>query len=288
MVPVENPPHGGYSCYCFGGCCSDLTSRVSQGYECCNSSDLANSYCVGTASPSSHHHQHRILEFKPMAEDESRTESSLNDAMASSSKDGREEGADGVDWLQLSIGGCSSGNNIERFDVEKVSHVSDNNSRLLSQQLVNTVVPKRCDGLVELDLLPPSDDGFEQLCNPPSAGPVFHGPEHVTAKSRQLPPPNSMLPFNFFPQPGGTSSSFPHSNQEIQWPFRPNFIPPHITEGSSPATNYNLVPFFGSYFTRPVMVRADAGGSSSNITVINTPRRPHSGIWFRLQASQNQ
>ncbi|XP_031402867.1 protein LAX PANICLE 2-like isoform X2 [Punica granatum] len=301
MVPVENPLHGGYSCYYgYGGCGGDvLMSRVIEGYEGCNTSDQANNYCLGLISSSSdHQHHHHLLEVKPMAEDESRTTSSLNDAAASSSKDAREERLDDEGWLELSIGGRSSSND-KKFEREKVSYASDNNIKLSHQPVMNLLAPERgSGGLVELDLLPPGSGGLEQPCRPPLA-PIFQVPEFVRAP-RQLPSPNFSLPFNFFQHPGSTSSSFPHSNQEIQWAYRPNFIPANIIAGSPPsssslpplspssATAYNLMPFVGSYFARPVMAGVDVGGSSSDVRVVNAPRRPHSGIWFMLQASQNQ
>lgn len=303
MVPVENPLHGGYSYYGSGGCVGgDLMSRVIEGYECCNTRDQAKDYCLGSISSSSdhHHHHRRLLESELMAEEESRTTGSLNDAAASSSKDAQEERVDDEGWLQLSIGGGSrrSSNNDKKFDKEKILYSSDNNIKL-SHQAVSLVAPERSRGPVELDLLPPGASSFEQSLRPPLA-PVFHGPELVRANPRLLQSPNYSLPYNFFQHPGGTCSSFPHSSQEIQWAFRPNFIPPNIIAGSSapassslppmspPSAAYNLMPFIGSYFARPVMAGGDVGGPSSDFRIVNAPRRPHSGIWFMLQASQNQ
>ncbi|KAE8692769.1 Detected protein of unknown function [Hibiscus syriacus] len=46
----------------------------------------------------------------------------------------------------------------------------------------------------------------------------------------------------------------------------------------------------GSYFTRPFRLQPgiDVAGPSSDVRIIDPPRRPHSGIWFMLQASENQ
>lgn len=298
MVPVENPFHGGYSYYGSGGCVGvNVMSRVKEGYECCNTCDQANNYCLGSISSSSDHHRRHLLESEPMADEESRTTGSLNDAAASSSKDAREERLDDEGWLQLGIGGRSS-NNDKKFDKERASNASDNNINL-SHQAVNLAAPERSSGLVELDLLPPGTGGSERPRRPPLA-PVFHRPELTGANSRQPQPPNYSLPFNFFQHPGSASSSFPHSSQEVQWAFRSSYIPPNIIAGSLPpasasllpmspsSASYNLMPFVGSYFARPVMAGVDVGGSSSDIRIMNAPRRPHSGIWFMLQASQNQ
>lgn len=284
MVPVENPLHGRYGYYGFGGCGRHLMSRVTEGYEyCCNPSDLANSNCSGLLPPAPDYH-HRLLELKPMAEDESRTASSLNDAAASSStKDAREDGVDDEGWLKLSIGpigGCSSSNDGKKSSQEKVPHVSDSNIEL-SRQPVNPVALERCRELVELDLLPPGNGGSEQPGpgRPPLA-PVLHGPL------------SSSSPFNFFRLPGSPSPWFPHSEREIRWTFRPSSFPSNIFSGSPPTTSSSLPPASPSpatYSLMPVMARAGVtGSSSSGMQVISTPRRPQSGIWFMLQASQNQ
>ncbi|KAK4788346.1 hypothetical protein SAY86_019665 [Trapa natans] len=304
MVPVENPLHGGYSYYGSGGCAGgggDVMSRVHEGCESCNTSDQANTDgFVESVSPSSDLHRRCLVETSEpaMAEEESRTTGSFNDAAASSSKDAGEERADNEGWLQLqlSIGGRPSNNGKERL-----SNASDDNSTKLSRQAVNLVGPERRScGPVELDLLQPGSGGSELQRRPPVAS-GFQGPEIIRANSRQMQPPNYSLslPFNFFHHHQGSAagSSFPHSSHEVQWAFRPSFTAPaaSIPPASSSlppmppsSSSYNLMPFVRSHLPRPPMAGLDTGGSSSHIRITNAPRRPHSGIWFMLQASQNQ
>ncbi|KAK4758117.1 hypothetical protein SAY87_019418 [Trapa incisa] len=285
MVPAENPLHGGYSYYSSGGCAGggDVMSRISEGCESCNTSDRANNDCfLGSTSPSSGLYPRCLAETSElmMAEEESRTTGSLNDAAASSSKDAGEERIDDEGWLQLSIGRRSSNND------KKLDRVTSN----ASHRAVNLAGPERTSGEpVELDLLPPGSGGSEQPRRPPLA-PVFHGPEIIRANSRLS------LPFNFFQHHQGStaSSTLPRSSHEVQWAFIAGSIPPASSSSSSlppispSSASYNMMPFMGSYLARPLTAGLDIGGSSSDIRITNAPPRPHSGIWFMLQASQNQ
>ncbi|KAM6562587.1 hypothetical protein CsatB_022585 [Cannabis sativa] len=102
-----------------------------------------------------------------------------------------------------------------------------------------------------------------------------------------------------------------HQQQEaINWGFRPNLIHHHHNQypssssSSSQLHNTNthnnsnilMIPQLGSsYFGRqfhlqppPVLDTAAAPEPSLDFRVVNPPKRPHSGIWFMLQASQNQ
>ncbi|XP_062149902.1 uncharacterized protein LOC133858447 isoform X2 [Alnus glutinosa] len=196
-----------------------------------------------------------------MAEDESRT-NSLNEA-ASSSKDIQEERDEG--WLQLSIGGHStaaSHNNVNKHDL------ADPTAR-------------RASGLLELDLLP--GGGSSQQARP--LAPIFHVPEFRAPRAVTSFPGGSSL---FFQHPG-SSSNFPH--QDINWGFRP--ISRHIigttSSSTSSSSSSSLMPL-GSYFAQPFQLHSgiDAAGPSLDFRVTDPPRRPHSGIWFMLQASQNQ
>ncbi|XP_010530903.1 PREDICTED: uncharacterized protein LOC104807363 isoform X2 [Tarenaya hassleriana] len=75
--------------------------------------------------------------------------------------------------------------------------------------------------------------------------------------------------------------------------FRPPFVPQNLTPSPS-----LMMPLMGSYFT-PSTIQPPLMGTSSytdvspspirsSFRVIEPPRRPHSGLWFVLQASQNQ
>ena len=194
------------------------------------------------------------LGVNPMAEDESRT-NSLNEA-GSSSKDNNQEERDGG-WLRLSIGGQAARNDHNKHDQGDPT--------------------ARRGGLIELDLLP---GGSSQQARP--LAPIFHMPEFRTP-----PRPPVMHSFStslFFQHQQGSSSTFPHG--EINWAFRP--IAQNIAAAPSSSSS-SLVPL-GSYFARPFQVQSgmDVSGPSSDVRIIDPPRRPHSGIWFMLQASQKQ
>ncbi|GAV71483.1 hypothetical protein CFOL_v3_14977 [Cephalotus follicularis] len=201
----------------------------------------------------------------PMAEDESRS-NSLNEA-ASSSKDNNHEERD-VGWLRLSIGGDETS-----YD-RKHDHEVD--------------PPARRGGLIELDLLP---SGSSQQVRPLTH--IFHVP-HDQFRAPPTPVVNfattatSFRTTSLFFQHQGNSSMTTYPNQEFNWAFRP--IPHNIaTASSSSSSSSSLMPF-GSYFGRPFQLHTgiDVAGPSLSMRVIDPPKRPHSGIWFMLQASQNQ
>ena len=198
------------------------------------------------------------LSADPMAEEESRTDS-LNEAGSSSKDKNQEQEERDEGWLQLSIGGQAT-----RYDHTK------------HDQGDPTV---RRGGSIKLDLLP---GGSLQQERP--FAPTFHKPEF-----RAPPRPPVMHSFStslFFQHQQGSSSTFPHG--EISWPFRP--IAQNIAAApSSSSSSSSLVPL-DSYFARPFQVqsRMDAAGPSSDVRIIDPPRRPHSGVWFMLKASQNQ
>ncbi|KAF5746386.1 hypothetical protein HS088_TW06G00557 [Tripterygium wilfordii] len=220
----------------------------------------------------------------PMAEDESRTTTTTNttsaslnnnnnEAAASSSKDVGGGAEDDASWLQLSIG-ASPKTNTRRGGV----------------------------GLVELDLLPPSGSGegerviSQENTRVPVAAtplaPIFHLPQ---------PLPRQVPPFLFQAAAGSGSSTVvppppPPYHQEINWALRPTVLNMGTNNSSSSSTSSsNYLPTFmqlGSYFARsPFQLQSggvNVAGPSSDFRAIDPPRRPHSGIWFSLQASQNQ
>lgn len=217
-----------------------------------------------------------------MAEDESRITSSLNEAAASSSKDAarHDEHKDDEGWLQLGIGGghvsttiATHGENYDRTDLRV----------------------KRGAGPVELDLL---SSGSLQRTGPLPLAPVLTVPKAELNPSPRTPPTNfasattsfSASSFSYFHYPVGGSSStnFPH-HQEINWAFRPPYSYPQSLTASPSSSSLSLTPL-RPYFPRPFQLQmgGDVAGPSSDIRIIDPPRRPHSGIWFMLQASLNQ
>ncbi|XP_022764160.1 uncharacterized protein LOC111309338 isoform X2 [Durio zibethinus] len=193
-----------------------------------------------------------------MDEDESRT-NSLNEA-GSSSKHNNQEQEDGDEgWLQLSIAGQAT-----RYNHSK----HDQGDRTTKR-----------GGLIELDLL---SGGSSQQVRPS----IFRMPEF-----RAPPHPTVMRSFSgslFFQNQQGSNSMFPH-HEEISQAFRPIVQNIAAAPSSASSSSSSLVPL-GSYFARPFQVQSgmDVAGPSSDVRIIDPPRRPHSGIWFKLQASQNQ
>ncbi|XP_057949703.1 protein LAX PANICLE 2 [Malania oleifera] len=228
-----------------------------------------------------------------MAEDDSRTNSTtLNDEPAPSSSkenniaaqdDERESNNNNnnedneAGWLQLGIGG---------------GHVTAGHDPTTSRR----------GGPVELDLFSGS---------PPqaaTASPSYHVPEfRVPSGAGGFGAATSFL---WQPGSGGSGGGayFPH--QEINWAFRPvpvrslasgfSSCSSPSTSSSSPSSSAALMMMMpppqaggGAYFGRPFQVAGAAAvdvgaGPSSDLRVIDAPRRPHSGIWCMLQASQNQ
>ncbi|GAA0174160.1 hypothetical protein LIER_27606 [Lithospermum erythrorhizon] len=250
------------------------------GYDCSKEAV----YCLGQSD----------LVFSPisMTEDESRTESIHEDA--STSKDNiliqhQEDNKDSKnnnnnsneDWLQLSIGGGY--NSQEKQDHQHHSQHGE---------------------LVELNLLPGSSSSSSQEN------------ERLLLNQRY----HSLAPFGYDSslflqhQMGVSSSNFllhpPQSqnNQETNLVYRPmNFSrpPPSLgiaSSSSSPSLSSSFFMPPGAYFSSARMPfqlfqSGPASGIPSislsgvhniNFRLINPPRRPHSGIWFMLQASPNQ
>ncbi|WCJ26749.1 RING finger protein [Euphorbia peplus] len=192
-------------------------------------------------------------------------------------------------WLRLSIGGNMDTNTpaANRL-IDERKHI---NSTIDLDRVVDhdpTVVDRR-GGLVELDLLPGSSFSSSTPLKPP----VFHVPPVAAA--------------------GGSSSSFVTSlffqqqqqqqlQETVNWGFRPiqmQYPPQNIgmaaavsTSSPNSQSSSSFLPL-GSYFARPCHLGIDTGGvagpsSTSDFRLIDPPRRPFSGIWFTLLASQNQ
>ncbi|XAR64340.1 hypothetical protein NMG60_11024644 [Bertholletia excelsa] len=196
-------------------------------------------------------------ESRTMAEDDSRTTEA-----GSSSKDVEDERND-EGWLQLGIGAG-------HVTTTRDDDVVNNNNK------PNRVDPR--PGLVELDLMPPGGSSSQQVMRPLPLPipPVFH-------VSR---PTSGYGASSLFLQHPGTSSVF----QEMNWAVRP--VPRNIgiAAACSPSSSSSSLMPTGLYFSRPFPLQpaVDVAGSSSELRIVDPPRRSHSGIWFVLQASENQ
>lgn len=276
MTMIPSPPQNLSKQHCYGGYVGGCSGNFSQG--CSLMSPLEGYGCSESEAPCLLGSD-LVLVVGQMAEDESRTES-VNEAAGSSSKDAQEE-KDDQRWLQLSIGGLTASHNNNNNTPNKGDQVQDQSSRR--------------GGMIELDLLPAGSASSsseqkqqqqQQQQQLRSLAPsMFHLPEF------RAPPRPSATPYStslFLQHPAGTiSSSFPQ--QEINWA---NFRPVPRTLISAPfssSTSASLIPP-GPYFARPFQLHAGLGvaGPRIDFRVIDPPRRPHSGIWFTLQAAQNQ
>lgn len=266
MVPAQTLSNQQYYHHLFhgyGGAFASfpqVMSRV-QGYDECLGSDLAD-------NNNTNNNNKNIS----MAEDDSRT-NSLNEAAGSSTRDNtsniipntvREDSIrdDDPGWLQLSIG--------------RQTTTYEANKR--ADQTAGTSVSAPAP--VELDLLP-SPNNSQQLITP--LAPFFNS----------LQPEYNPPPVIFQQQQNQASSSsmfFPHHHHQenISWVFRPLL---QNTGSVSSSSSSSMMPVMRSYFSRPFQLQmgiVDGAGSTTDFRVIDPPRRPHSGIWFVLQASQNQ
>ncbi|KAG9144571.1 hypothetical protein Leryth_010789 [Lithospermum erythrorhizon] len=269
---------GGSSCYSSSSeGILGLMSRLEGGYDC--SSEAA--YCLIGRSDLG------FINPIIMAEDESRNES-VNEAASSTSKDNNvmiiqdqennnnnNNDNSNEEWLQLSIGGRS-------MNQEKQEHHHQR------------------DELVELNLLPGSSSSSERerllnqryhsMATRATTPSTHYGYDTPLFLQHQMGVTSTFLP-PLAPHP------HPHSQQEINWIYRPmNFSrPPPLgiaSSSSSPSPSSSFLmhsarpPF--QHGPPPSLPSMSSGGPDMNFRVINPPRRPHSGIWFMLQASQNQ
>ncbi|KAL6983996.1 hypothetical protein U1Q18_017371 [Sarracenia purpurea var. burkii] len=235
-----------------------------EGYDFCS-----NKRCVGSD---------QVVDL--MDEYESRTETSttVNEA-GSSSKDVQDQDEterDNEGWLQLGIGRGPMTSHDNKVD--------DNDSTA------------RRARLIELDLLPGTGGGSNQLQLRSLPIPTaFHVPEF--GAPRPVVSSTSAGTYNyssslFLQHSGGpgTSSTFPLHHQETNWAFRP--LPRNSTVASTSSSSSVMPP--GSCFVRPFQVQlpsatgTDVGGPGLDFRIIDPRRRPRSGIWFMLRASQNQ
>ncbi|KAI3817410.1 hypothetical protein L1987_11200 [Smallanthus sonchifolius] len=217
-----------------------------------------------------------------MAEDESRTETSVNyDEEGSSSKDVNVHEEMNTDedhgrWLQLSLG---TGGQME-------STSTGQGNQIVTGEILS--YPPS----VTLDLLTGggSMSSSRQIQQPPPPQLIFQVPEfpgHIPTST------------TFFLQPPQQTAAAMNSA-------------PFITlqqQQEQQETSYNYLhlvrPFPANMMTTPlnppVSSSSSFSGSSEqqgrslhvhrtlNVSrVVNPPRRPHSGVWFMLQASQNQ
>ncbi|KAM4109389.1 hypothetical protein ACB094_03G115400 [Castanea mollissima] len=276
MVPAQNLSKEQYHQYLYGGYAGcgggggvyresfGLMNRV-EGYEYCSTES-----CLGSD----------LVVGQMADQDESRT-NSFNEAGSSSKDNIHEERDEG--WLQLSIGGHT------QTQSTAIHNNNNNNNKHDDHDHQVDPTSRRDSRLIELDLLP--GGGTSQQARPIGA-PMLHVPPEFRAP-RAIPNyPSAATSFStsslFFQHPG-SSSNFPH--QEINWAFRPiSHNIGTVSSSTSSSPSYSPLMPIGNYFSRPFQYPSgvDVAGPSLDFRVIDPPRRPLSGIWFMLQASQNQ
>ncbi|KAI4343439.1 hypothetical protein L6164_010787 [Bauhinia variegata] len=236
-------------------------------------------YCLGSGFGVSHHSH--------MAEEES-TSNSFNEAAGSSASKVEEGQQDNKEkpWLSLQLSiGCQTASPSISTDHH------GNHDRDPTLLLPPPTASASSSRLVELDLSPAGTGAAHSL----SLSPLVSGklPETRGGSPRTFlcyPASTSASGASIFQQQTTISGPSFAQNQEINWAFGPV----HHTMGLMHSSS-SLRPHLplGSYFPRPLQFPAafDVAGpssSSSDIRVVDPPRRPHSGIWFMLQASHNQ
>ncbi|KAF7839064.1 protein LAX PANICLE 2-like isoform X1 [Senna tora] len=175
--------------------------------------------------------------------------------------------------------------------------------------------------LVELDLLPapphPPLNPEHQACRPIMIQPQPHAQAQAQALEirgaalMNMSYPASNMLFQQTPTTGGPPPPIHHhhhhQDSSSTWAFGPipymgmgmGLMPPPSSSSSFRSLPLHSHPHhhLASYFPRPFQFApacdeaAGLGpgpGPSSNIRVVDPPRRPHSGIWFMLQASPTQ
>lgn len=301
MVPSQNGKHqninrsGDYVIYSNTTTSTAMNQviEVEGGYNCLLGSDfVVRRHIMAEAEESSRHNTNE--EAEP-------------GGCGSTSKDEEVEGGNintntnnnnNNNWLQLGIGLTST-----------------------KEELDRTVPTTIASGPVELDLLP-SRRRFDQ---PPAFFPVvtsgrgggssFGGSSSLVFEHQTTSPSSISMSM----ASGPITSTFGHQEM-MNWAFGP-LLPPSMpimpssssftplppppsssSSSSSQTCHSTFRPPLGSYFPTPFhhfpsssssgfdQYDVAGAGPSSDVTVrvVDPPRRPHSGIWFMLQASQNQ
>ncbi|XP_076952365.1 uncharacterized protein LOC143626075 [Bidens hawaiensis] len=219
-----------------------------------------------------------------MAEDESRTEESMNNEEEEEEEE-EEEGSSSKDinmnvdvdddhghWLQLSLGGGHTGS------------TTSNRSQMELTEKMEKFHPS-----VTLDLLTgggsaSSPSRQKRQSPPPPPQLIFQVPEFQGHSSFLLQPQQTAAAMNFVPFMTLQQQQQQHQQQQ-QEQYETNYNYMHLIRPLNPPVSSSSS-FSGS---------SEQHGRSINVhrrlnvaRVVNPPRRPHSGVWFVLQASQNQ
>ncbi|KAI3976105.1 hypothetical protein MKX01_016788 [Papaver californicum] len=218
-----------------------------------------------------------VDDHQPMAaEDESRT-SSVNESGSANSSEGTKTTTttrtipkdDDTRWLQLGLGGSHELN--YKLDNRRIEPITTTRTR---------------NDLVELNLFAGANNNTQ----------------HVIKQPRITTPLNTSnmdigAPSLFLSQPRSSFSNFLHQQEVVSWGYRPNpWNNPIASATSSTSPSNSLLPM-ASQMSPPGYRQQrfhhhntvlDMLSLNSDLKVVNPPRRPHSGVWVILQASEAQ
>ncbi|KAI3929518.1 hypothetical protein MKX01_025686 [Papaver californicum] len=213
------------------------------------------------------------------AEDESRT-SSVNESGSAKSSKGTTTTTttttrtipkdDDTRWLQLGLGGSHELN--YKLDDHRIEPITTTRSR---------------NDLVELNLFAGANNNTQ----------------HVIKQPMITTPPNTSnmdtisAPSLFLSQPRSSFSNFLHQQEVVSWGNRPSPWNNPIASATSTSTSPSnsllqmaspISPGHRQQRFHHHNTVLDMRSLNSDLKVVNPPRRPHSGVWVILQASQAQ
>ncbi|BBG93844.1 hypothetical protein Prudu_001975 [Prunus dulcis] len=167
---------------------------------------------------------------------------------AGSSSKDAPDDRDNEGWLQLTIGGSNN---------HQPAATVDQTPRGLRDTLSGP-------GLIELDLLPPGHDA--------ALSSSIRQVRSMSSMQHHHMPPMFLVPPEIRPLSSSSSARLP---------FHSNF-------STSATSLYFQHPGPGMSSSSSISSRHECCWPSLDFRVVDPPRRPQSGIWFMLQASQNQ
>ncbi|KAI3860061.1 hypothetical protein MKX03_021216 [Papaver bracteatum] len=219
-----------------------------------------------------------VDDHQPMAaEDESRT-SSVNESGSANSSKGTTTTTttttrtipkydDDTRWLQLGLGG---------------SH--ELNYKLDDRRIEPTTTTRIRNDLVELNLFSGANNDIQHVMKQPM----------ITASPNTSNMDTVSTPSLFLSQPRSSFSNFLHQQEVVSWGYRPNPWNPIASTSTSSSSSFLPMasPMSPSHHQQQRFHHhntvLDMFSLNSDLKVVNTPRRPHSGVWVILQASQTQ
>ncbi|ESQ34054.1 hypothetical protein EUTSA_v10009825mg [Eutrema salsugineum] len=265
MVPLESSPRFGV--FSYGGCSGGrggFTEAMMIREATINNQDSSGETCSVSDPTAASTNYHNIS--SPLANKDDRSGSKNDDVVSCINK---EDGNKDKSWLRLGIGPEEENNNTASYKVQRCcSKNASGRETSLELSLFSSTLTAA--GAVS------SSEDHPQPQQPPQ--PPYSHDQLLTMRgaslvyNHQFIRPQTLLNRGF---------SFPSSKPWIPQytaPFRPSSLG---MMSERDVTNNNSV-------TSSCYVEEGGAGPSSEFRVLDPPRRPHSGLWFLLQASQFQ